>query len=131
MIATLGGTTRVLAADAGDATLLKRGEYLVERVGLCADCHSPRDERGEFVRSLHLRGSTLGFAPTVPMPVWAPTAPPIAGLPTMTVEQSVAFLQNGRRPDGSLVRPPMPGFRFEEEDARAIVAYLKSLAPKQ
>jgi len=29
---------------------IEHGKYLVERVGMCGDCHSPRNERGEFVK---------------------------------------------------------------------------------
>lgn len=115
------------AAQAADARLV-RGRYLVEQVGLCADCHTPRDERGQFLRAQWLKGAPLPFQPLVPMP-WAPAAPPIAGLPSMTEEQAVAFLRTSKRPDGSVPRPPMPEFRLSAEDASAVAAYLKSLAP--
>ena len=116
----------VAPAQQADARLV-RGRYLVEHIGLCADCHSPRNEKGEFVRELWLKGAALPFQPTVPMP-WSPAAPPIAGLPSMTEAQAVAFMQTGKRPDGSTPRPPMPEFRFNAADASAVVAYLKSLA---
>ncbi len=45
----------------------------------------------------------------------------------MTEAQAIAFLQTGIRPDGSRPRPPMPEFRFNEADAKAVVAHLKSL----
>lgn len=106
---------------------LIRGRYLVEHIGLCADCHSPRNEKGEFVREQWLKGAALPFQPMVPMP-WAQAAPPLAGLPSMTTEQAVTFMQTGKRPDGTTPRPPMPEFRFNEADANAVVAYLKSLA---
>lgn len=108
------------------ADLINRGRYLVENIGLCSDCHSPRNERGEFVRERWLQGAPLPFQPLVPMP-WAPAAPAIAGLHQMTEQQAMTFLTTGVRPDGSLPRPPMPAFRFAEPDARAVVAYLKSL----
>ncbi len=121
-------TIPLVAADtATPDALLNRGRYLVEGVGLCADCHSPRNEKGEFVTAHWLRGAPIGFTPAVPMPVWAPVAPPIAGLPSMTAEQAVQFLMEGKRPDGSMPRPPMPAYRLNEADARAMVAYLKSL----
>ena len=107
--------------------LLERGRYLVENVGLCADCHTPRTEKGEFDRARWLLGAALPFAPTVPMP-WAPAAPPIAGLPSMDDAQALAFLQTGKRADGSAPRPPMPEFRFDANDASAVIAYLRSLA---
>lgn len=106
--------------------LLTRGRYLVEHVGLCADCHTPRNEKGQFLRDQWLKGAALPFQPMVPMP-WSPAAPPIAGLPSMTEEQALVFMRTGKRPDGSVPRPPMPEFRFSAEDASAVVAYLKSL----
>ena len=109
------------------SALIARGYYLATSIGLCTDCHSPRNERGEFVPGMHLKGSAIAFAPTVPMPAWAPVAPQIAGLPTMTEEQAVKFLRTGLKPDGSRPRPPMPEFRLNEADATALAAYLKSL----
>lgn len=105
---------------------VERGRYLVHRVGLCIDCHSPRDERGQFIVDRHLTGSVLGFTPTAPMP-WAPAAPVIAGLEGYTTDQAVKFLMTGERPGGVPPRPPMPEYRLNREDAEAVVAYLKSL----
>jgi mono/diheme cytochrome c family protein len=102
-----------------------RGRYLVEQVGLCSDCHSPRNERGEFVAERWLEGSALPFQPTVPMP-WAPAAPRIKGLPSLSDEQAVHFLVHGELPGGRLPRPPMPPFRFAPQDARDVVAYLRA-----
>lgn len=117
-----GGPATSAAPDAA------RGRYLVERASLCTDCHSPRDERGQFVADRWLQGSPLPFAPTVAMP-WANVAPPIAGLPNLTDEQAVAFLQNGELPGGRRARPPMPEWRFDARDARDIVAYLRHPVP--
>lgn len=105
---------------------VERGRYLVSGVGLCADCHTPRNEKGQFLMEHWLMGSALGFKPLAEMP-WAPVAPPIAGLPSMTSEQGKRFLMEGTRPDGSHPRPPMPEYRMNESDAAAVVAYLKSL----
>lgn len=117
-----------LSAQTPDAdALVARGRYLVENVAGCADCHSTRDQRGQIVPELHLKGAALPFAPTVPMPVWAAAAPMIAGLPGYTDEQAARLLATGLKPDGSMPRPPMPQFRFADEDARAVVAYLRSL----
>ena len=117
------------ASTPSDSAILNRGKYLVENIGMCADCHSPRNERGEFIAEAHLGGAALGFAPLMPMPVWAPVAPPIAGLPTMTDEQAVAFFMSAQRPDGSVPRPPMPAYHLSKDDAVAITTYLKSLSP--
>jgi hypothetical protein len=80
-----------------------------------------------LIMSQALTGAPLGSAPLHPMP-WAAVAPPIAGVPAnFTTEQMVAFLQTGKRPDGSSPRPPMPPYRFSRADATAITAYLRSM----
>lgn len=127
VVAPLAFAGAPAAASSSTDAVLARGRYLVERVGMCADCHSPRDQKGQFIRGQELAGSALGFAPTVPMP-WSPAAPPIAGLPSMTDAQAISFFQDGKRPNGTIPLPPMPAFRFDATDATAVTAYLKSLA---
>jgi mono/diheme cytochrome c family protein len=111
--------------------LLTRGKYLVERVATCGDCHSPRNERGEFIRSRWLQGAPLFFKPTVPIPDWADTAIPIAGLPGWSDADAIRFFTTGIDIGGKTARPPMPAFRLTERDAASVVAYLKSLKPAQ
>ena len=105
------------------------GRYLVEQVGMCHDCHSPRNAKGEFLREQWLSGAPLPFQPTVEMP-WAPVAPPLAGLPSLSDEQAAHFLTTGELPGGRKPRPPMPEFRFDGRDAQDVVAYLRSLRPR-
>jgi cytochrome c553 len=108
------------------AALVERGEYLVTGIGGCNDCHTPMTPEGPDTAHA-LQGSTLPFVPTIEMP-WAPIAPPIAGIPAhYTEEQFATLLQTGERPDGSQPLPPMPQFRMNEEDARAITAYIATL----
>ena len=109
------------------ADKLARGKYLVEDAGQCQDCHTPRNEKGQFVKEQWLLGAELLFKATVPMP-WIAVAPPIAGLPTLTHDQAVHFLMTGERPGKPTITPPMPEYRFSKADADAIAAYLKSLA---
>jgi hypothetical protein len=110
-----------------DARSVARGRYLVEQVGMCSDCHSARDAKGQIVKETALHGAPLGFKPLVEMP-WADVAPPIAGMPAgWTKAQLETFLQTGKRPDGKLPRPPMPEFRFNKADAGAVTDYLASL----
>jgi cytochrome c553 len=94
---------------------------------LCGDCHTPRLESGEPDMSRSLQGTPTGMTPTVEMP-WATIAPPIAGIPGhYSEDQFVAFLQTGVRPDGSRPLPPMPPYRLNEDDARAVAAYIATL----
>ena len=121
-----GSLYRVNAAPAGT---VERGRYLVEQIGMCGDCHSPHNEKGEPVREKLLQGTQLPFKPAVPMPVWADKAPNIAGLPGWEDKDAVKFLMTGLAYNDLPARPPMPQYRFNQEDAIAIVAYLRSLAP--
>ncbi|MFT3782590.1 MAG: c-type cytochrome [Nibricoccus sp.] len=108
--------------------LVERGRTIVHQTSLCIDCHSPRNEKGEFIETKHLTGAPLAFAPTMPMP-WAAAAPGIAGLPSgYTKTDVVHFLETGQRPGGRPAPlPPMPAFRFSHDDAEAVAAYLESL----
>jgi mono/diheme cytochrome c family protein len=111
------------------ATTVARGKYLVEGVGMCGDCHTPHDEKGEPVKGQWLKGAPLAFKPSVPMPVWADNAVNIAGLPGWEKDAAIKFLMTGVAYNGLPARPPMPQFRFNQQDATATVAYLKSLEP--
>jgi mono/diheme cytochrome c family protein len=123
-VAALGAAVAASAAPVSDP--IARGKYLVEQAGQCQDCHTPRNEKGEFVKEQWLMGGALPFKPVAPMP-WMAAAPPIAGLPTLTREQAVHFLMTGERPGRPQVTPPMPEYRFDKADAEAIAAFLKSL----
>lgn len=113
------------------AAKVARGRYLVEDVGLCGDCHTPHNEKGEPIKEQTLKGATVDFKPTVPMPVWADKASNIAGLPGWDKDAAIKFMMTGIAYNGLPSRPPMPQFRFNQQDAEAIVAYLKSLGPSK
>lgn len=127
MLAGLLGMMAVNSLQAADPELLAKGRHLVEEVGMCADCHSPRKEKGEYDRNRWLQGAPLGFAATVPVADWSSFAPPIAGLASYTDEQAVTFLTSGATNRGAAARPPMPAYRFSPDEAQAIVVYLRSL----
>jgi len=116
------------AQKAADKSQLEHGRYLVQQVGLCGDCHTPRDDHGQPIESKALQGAGIGFKPVVQMP-WGEYAPPIAGLPGFTEAQAITFLTTGKDPTGHSPKPPMPPYRFNRQDASAVVAYLRSLAP--
>jgi mono/diheme cytochrome c family protein len=111
------------------AATLARGKYLVENVGLCGDCHTPHNEKGEPIQEQTLQGAMLPFKPTVPIPVWADKAVNIAGLPGWEKDAAIKFLMTGIASNNLPARPPMPQYRFNQQDAEAIVVYLQSLEP--
>jgi len=124
----------IAAADSSHTTAaaaakIARGKYLVDQVGMCDDCHTSRDERGNPIAAKYLQGAPIGFKPIAPVPVWADKAPAIAGLPGWDDAAATKFLMTGTAYNGLSPRPPMPSYRFNRQDAEAVVAYLKSLAP--
>lgn len=124
-LALLGACTQAPAPLTGDA-LVERGRYLVHGAVLCGDCHTPRDASMALIESQELQGGDL--PPSGPPEVFATHAPSLAGIPAnFTEEQFISFLQTGVRPDGSHPRPPMPPYRLNEEDARAVAAYIAQL----
>ncbi|MEW5726886.1 MAG: c-type cytochrome [Pseudomonadota bacterium] len=129
-VAAVGMAGGAVAAEPGP---VERGRYLVEGVGLCADCHTPRDATGRPDGAKALHGSAIGFAPLVPVPGWADTAPALAGgRPGWTRSQMIDFLTTGVRPGGEPARPPMPPYRLNRQDAEAVAVYLESLpAPRR
>jgi mono/diheme cytochrome c family protein len=125
-----------VAASFGSAraeTLLERGTYLVQGIAACGDCHTPRDASGHHVASMEMAG---GYEMNL-MPLGRPVVPNItpdqeSGIGNWTDAQVIAALRDGRRPDGTIIGPPMPiAFyrQISDRDAQAIVAYLRALPP--
>ena len=94
---------------------------------MCVQCHTPRNAQGELDRTQLLQGASIPVPVPFPAWQWAFAAPRIAGLPGWSVADAVRLLQTGRSGTGYVPRPPMPPFRMTQEDAAAVVAYLKSL----
>lgn len=112
---------------AREARLIAHGRYLVQRVAMCGDCHSPHNARGEVVPGRELEGSRLEFHPMHPVPGWFSETPAIAGLQGWTRREAVRFLMTGLDRSNKHAGPPMPRYRLSRHDAESVVAYLKSL----
>lgn len=116
--------------------VLERGAYLVEGLGHCSACHTPRglayeekavknDKDGKFLSGSVLEGwyaKNLRDQDT--------------GLSTWTEDEIVMFLQSGRNDRtaafGSMADVVQHSTQYlEESDLRAIARYLKSLPPSK
>jgi mono/diheme cytochrome c family protein len=116
------------ATSASDQSSIDRGAYIVHHVAMCIYCHSPKDADGQLDDQQLLQGAPMPVESPFPRVKWAFQAPKIADLPGGWSEDDlVRFLQTGVTPTGRTAQPPMPPFRMNEEDARAVAAYLKSL----
>ena len=114
-------------SGAGKKGEVERGRYLVEEVAKCPECHTPRNERGELRRDAWLRGAPIWIKPVAPVANWADHAPSLAGFPSFTEVQGERILEKGTGPQGEVLRPPMHIYHMNHADAKAIIAYLKSL----
>ncbi len=126
MLLPLVAALNASSADT-DAAQIERGKYLVERAGVCQDCHTPLNAKGQPDRSKWFQGGPLSFKPIQPVPHWRDAASSIAGLAGCREADAVKFFETGRGRDGNFADPPMPAYRFSHRDALAVVAYLKSL----
>ena len=115
------------APKAGD---IARGQYLVESVAMCTECHTPRDANGDLQRSAWLQGAPVWIMPVHPTSNWAMWAPALAGFP-YTDNQGEGILEKGIGDNGIAIRAPMHIYHMSHEDATAIIAYLRSLPPRK
>jgi len=111
-----------------ERSAIERGRYLVHAVAMCVECHTPRDERGAPIASRLLSGAPVPVdPPPYPELAWAVQAPNIAGLVGYSDEEELRLLTEGVARQGGPPRAPMPRYRMSREDARAVIAYLRSL----
>ncbi len=119
------------AAGASAETLLERGRYLMNGVVACGNCHTPMGPNGpqmdrELAGGLEFREAPFtAYASNL-------TPDPETGIGRWSDQQIVSAIREGKRPDGSIIGPPMPIGLYRgisDGDARAIVAYLRSLKP--
>ena len=114
------------STDSASAAEVERGKYLVHDVALCVQCHSPRDGKGQLKADRLLSGGQIPFK-TPWKARWAELAPNLKQLLGYTDEQAMTLLTKGFKRNGEAPRGPMPPFRMKDEDAKAVIAYLRSL----
>jgi mono/diheme cytochrome c family protein len=121
----------MVTGPASAETLRERGDYLVNGIANCGNCHSPQQPDGTL-NGPALSGGTALLAPRFTAYPPNLTPDPETGLGRWSEEQIVAALRDGYTPAGEVLRPPMPipFYRgISDRDARAIAVYLQSLAP--
>ena len=105
-----------------------RGNYLVNALGHCGECHTPRNFLGGPKRSRHLAGAKLGEKTS------ASNLTP-ARLKKKSDAEIKDFLQTGLTPDGDVAAESMAEVvrnttgKLTPEDLDAVIAYLRSLPP--
>jgi len=112
-------------------TPLERGTYLMHSIVACGNCHTPKGPQGD-VPGMELAGGVLFQEDefTAVSPNITPDAE--TGIGKWTDAQIIASIREGKRPDGTIIGPPMPIALYRgmaDDDVKAIVAYLRSVKP--
>jgi mono/diheme cytochrome c family protein len=121
--------TKPFVAQAGWSDKVTQGAYLVEGLGHCSSCHTPRgfamnEKAGNSGQPKFLAGGELNDWPV----------PSLRGLPRWSEAQIVDYLQTGRN-HGSAVAGEMTSVvehstsQLQDADLQAVAAYLKQLTP--
>ena len=133
VLVALGGVAFLSGCGPATSTQdpVKRGAYLVN-LASCTDCHTPGALLGKPEMSKFLGGSDVGFVAPELGYFWGPNLTPDkeTGLGNWSEAEILTALRTGTRPDGRQLAPMMPWMAYAklgDEDAKAIVAYLKSL----
>jgi mono/diheme cytochrome c family protein len=109
-----------------------RGAYLVEGLGHCGDCHTPKNIAEAPIKSQGFAGEPLQhwFAPNI-------TSDVREGIGGWTDDQLIGYLKNGVAPGKAVAAGPMAETIHDslhgmtDADLHAIVFYLKSTPPKE
>jgi len=114
--------------DAAQSGGWNRGAYLVNSLGHCSECHSPRNFLGGMIAAQRFAGG-----PNPEGEGWVPNITQ-KGLGEWSVRDFAYFLETGDLPDGdnaggSMARVIRNTSQLPAEDREAIAEYLKSLPP--
>jgi len=123
-------TPAPLRDDPAKPAAWNRGRYLVETLGHCAECHSPRNGLGGIVA-----GQRLAGGPELEGQGWVPNITP-HGLKDWTRGDLEQLLDLGLAPEGDSVGGSMTSVvrnmaQLSKDDRLAIADYLLSLPPRE
>jgi mono/diheme cytochrome c family protein len=114
--------------DAARTPRWNRGAYLVNSLGHCAECHSPRNFLGGIIAAQRFAGG-----PNPEGEGWVPNITQ-KGIGDWSETDIAYFLETGQMPDGDTAGGSMVSViknisQLAPEDRAAIAAYVKSLPP--
>lgn len=127
------------ATDTNKSAEWNRGAYLVEALGHCGACHTPRNVLGAERASAALTGGT--YFDTIPggqIRPWSAVnlTPASSGLGSWSVDEIKAYLKTGWNPYATSFGPMndviMNSTRYlSDADLYALAIYLKDLSPRE
>ena len=133
VIAAAATVAACLAAGSAVAeTQLERGKYLVESIMGCGNCHTPQGPNGPVMDRALSGGPPIEEGRRLTALPSNITPDPQTGIGKWTDAQIKVAIRQGKRPDGTLIGPPMPFGQYRgiaDADIDAVVAYLRTVPP--
>ncbi|HET8729067.1 MAG TPA: cytochrome c, partial [Alphaproteobacteria bacterium] len=120
-------------ADPDRSEQWNRGAYLVNHLGHCGACHTPKDFVYNFLDFMFLGGSDQ-----IPGPLPAPniSPDPATGIGDWSHDDVTRALKRAIRPDGTPIRGSMAEYvatgssHLNDEDLDAMAVYLRTVEPQ-
>ena len=130
-VAVAAALVSAAQAQQSNSDLVKRGDYLVNTIMTCGNCHSPKGPQGD------IPGKEFSGGLSWDEPPFKVTAPNITqdkdtGIGAWSDADIKKALRTGVRPNGVQLAMIMPTDFYEiitDRDMDAIVAYLRTLKP--
>ncbi|MEP6837298.1 MAG: phosphomannomutase [Bradyrhizobium sp.] len=137
IVIAVGACVLAVSTAAIAETPVERGNYLVNSIMACGNCHSPRDTDGKLIAEKALSGGLTFNTPPFVATAANITPDKETGIGSWTDAEIKRALIEGARPDhGRLAAVPlaaiMPANFYKAllpEDLDAVVAYLRSVKP--
>jgi len=120
----------ILGGPAAAESQLERGKYLVETIMGCGNCHTPQGPNGPMMDRALSGGPPIEEGKLFTARPSNITPDRETGIGKWTDAQIKLAIREGRRPDGTLIGPPMPFSQYSgiaDSDLDAVVAYLRSV----
>src|SRR5579875_4184385 len=100
--------TAITAASGLAETPLERGTYLMNSIVACGNCHTPKGPDGKAIADMELSGGDPIDSPVFHAVPGNITPDKETGIGNWTDDQIVNAIRNGKKPDGTIIGPPMP-----------------------
>ncbi len=112
-------------------TPVERGKYLVEVLGACGNCHTPKGPQGDIPEKHRAGGFKIedAFGVAISSNI---TPDKATGIGSWSDAEIIRAIRDGKRKDGRTLGPPMPFDLYRklaDRDVKAMVAYLRTLKP--
>ena len=125
--------TVVLASGAAAQSSVERGDYLMNTIMTCANCHSPKGPPAATAGKDYSGGLSWDEPP---FKVTAPniTTDKESGIGDWTDAEIKTAITQGKRKDGTPLKGPM-GYQYyakmTDADLEALITYLRTVPPKE